>query len=251
MSSLSQQGGGNTATRPSIAGRAGSRGTSGSERNTARVVGVLYLAGMALGIGGNILIQSILTTADPLRAIAAGSLLLAVGAVCWLVTAAGDLAHGVLMFGILRRHSEHSAVGYLAARIADGVIVAVMTLLIVIQIPVGVEFLKAGAANTSYLQALSAVLTEANLYAYDFGMTALGVAGLILCLALLRSGLVSRWLAVWGVVGYAFFLVGSVLQILGLELNSIQTIPGGLWEVFIGVWLIARGFNATPETPEL
>ena len=126
MSSLSQQGGGNTATRPSIAGRAGSRGTSGSERNTARVVGVLYLAGMALGIGGNILIQSILTTADPLRAIAAGSLLLAVGAVCWLVTAAGDLAHGVLMFGILRRHSEHSAVGYLAARIADGVIVAVM-----------------------------------------------------------------------------------------------------------------------------
>ena len=29
-------------------------------------------------------------------------------------------------------------------------------------------------AGTSYLQALSAVLTEANLYAYEFGMTAVG-----------------------------------------------------------------------------
>jgi len=50
---------------------------------------------------------------------------------------------------------------------------------------------------------------------------------------------------VWGVAGYAVILVGSVLQVLGFELNSIQAIPGGLWEVFAGVWLIVKGFNPT------
>ena len=209
---------------------------------------MLYLAGMVLGIGGNMLIQSILTAPDPLQAIAASSTLLAIGAVCWLATVAGDAAHGVLMFPVLKRHSERSAVGYLAARIVDAVIVAVMTLLIVIQIPVGVEFLKAGASDTSYLQGLSAVLTQANLYAYDFGMTALGVAGLILCSAFLRTGLVPRPLAVWGLAGYAIILAGSVLQILGLQLNSIHAIPGGLWEVFIGVWLIVKGFSTSAIT---
>jgi hypothetical protein len=35
-----------------------------------------------------------------------------------LLTVAGDAAHGVLMFPVLKRHSERGAVGYLAARIA-------------------------------------------------------------------------------------------------------------------------------------
>ncbi|HEX5336468.1 MAG TPA: DUF4386 domain-containing protein [Propionicimonas sp.] len=231
-------------TPPSIAEPAGKGGTVRADRITARVIGVLYLAGMVLGIGGNVAIQSVLTAVDPLPAIAASGLVLAIGAVCWLFTVAGDVAHGVLMFPILRRRSELSAVGYLAARVADGVLIAVMTLLIAVQVPVGAQFLKAGA-DASYLNALSAVLTEANLYAYDFAMTALGVAGVILCAAFVRTGLIPRWLAVWGVAGYAVILVGSVLQILGFELNSIQAIPGGLWEVFAGVWLIVKGFNPT------
>jgi hypothetical protein len=176
--------------------------------------------------------------------------LLAVGAVCWLATVAGDAAHGVLMFPILRRHSERSAVGYLAARIVDAVLIAVMTLLIVIQVPVGVEYMNADAGEVSYLQALSAVLTAANLYAYEFAMLTVGVAGLILCSAFMRTSLIPRPLAIWGVAGYAIILTGSVLEILGFHLSSIHAVPGGLWEVFIGIWLIARGFNERTNPPE-
>lgn len=213
-------------------------------RTTARIVGALYLAGMVVGIGGNIVIQSVLTAPDGLPTIAASSLLLAIGALCWLAAAAGDAAHGILVFPVLEQHSERSAVGYLTARIMDAVLIAVMALLILMQIPVGVAYLSAGSADTTYLQALSTVLTQANLYAYEIAMITLGVAGLILCSAFLRTGLLPRPLAVWGLVGYAVILAGSVLQILGVELHSIHALPGGLWEVFIGVWLIARGFGS-------
>ena len=237
-------------TQPWIAPLSVKHGAVAGDRTIARVIGVLYLAGMVLGIGGNILIQSILTTAHPLPAIAASGVLLGIGAVGWLLTVAGDVAHGVLMFPILRRRSELSAVGYLAARIADGVLIAVMTLLIVAQVPVGAQFLKAGADAAS-LGALSAVLTEANLYAYDLAMASVGVAGLILCRAFLRCGLIPKPLALWGLAGYAIILVGSVVQVLGFELSSLHAILGGLWELFIGVWLIVKGFS-TPETaPEL
>lgn len=219
-----------------------------AHRTTARIIGLLYLAGMVVGIGGNVLIQSILTAPDQLATIAASSTLLAVGALCWLATVAGDAAHGVLMFPVLRPHSERSAVGYLAARIMDAIMITVLALLVVMQIPVGVEFLRAGASDTSYLQALSAVLAQANLYAYEFAMITVGVAGLILCSAFFRTHLIPRPLAVWGLVGYAVILCGSVLQILGFQLNSVQALPGGLWEVFIGVWLIVKGFSTPAPT---
>jgi hypothetical protein len=209
---------------------------------------VLYLAGMVVGVGGNVLIQSILGAPDP-STIAANSMLLALGVVLWLSTVAGDAAHGILMFPVLKPHSERAAVGYLGARIIDATFIAVMALLILIQIPVGIEYLNAGSSDTPYLQALSIVLTKANLYAYEFAMITVGVAGLILCSMFYRAQLVPRLLAVWGLIGYAILLLGSVLQVLGFNLNSIQAIPGGLWELFIGVWLIAKGFSTSSQLP--
>ena len=131
----------------------------------------------------------------------------------------------------------------------DATFIAVMALLILIQIPVGIEYLNAGSSDTSYLQALSAVLTQANLYAYEFAMITVGVAGLILSFMFYRTQLVPRFLAIWGLIGYAILLLGSVLQVLGLNLNSIHAIPGGLWELFIGVWLIAKGFSTSSQIP--
>jgi hypothetical protein len=136
------------------------------------------------------------------------------------------------------------AIGYLAARIVDAVFIALMVLLALIQIPLGSEYLKAATADTSYLQALSNLFAQAQLYAYEIGMSALGVSGLILCYTLYRAKLAPRWLAVWGLVGYATILIGMVSAVMGSGLGDISSIPGGLWEVFAGVWLIAKGFNA-------
>jgi hypothetical protein len=220
-----------------------------ADRSAARIVGALYLAGMVIGMGGNVLIQSILSSPGHLTTLAASGTLLATGAMCWLATVVGDVAHGVVMFPVLRRSSERMAVGYLAARIVDGVFIAVMALLVVLQIPLGVQYVAAGPSGSASLGGLGTVLAEANVYAYEFGMTAVGVAGLLLCSTLLRARLIPRPLALWGLVGYAALLVGSTLQVLGFELHSIQAVPGGLWEVFIGVWLIVKGFSVVSSSP--
>jgi hypothetical protein len=219
-------------------------------RTTARIVGAMYLAGFVVGIGGIVLIQSILGTPDHLATLRANSMLLAIGAVLWLMAAAWDAAHGVLMFPILKQqHNERIAVGYLGFRIMDALFIAIMVLFILIQIPIGSEYLSAGASDASYLQALSTVFMQAQLDAYNIAMTTLGISGLILCYSFYKSKLIPRLLAIWGLVGYATILCGSVLEVLGFDLLSIHAIPGGLWEVFIGVWLIVRGFNPSAFAP--
>ena len=100
-----------------------------------------------------------------------------------------------------------------------------------------------------YLQTLSNVLIQAKLYAYNVGMITLRVSGLLLCYTLNSARLLPRWLAVWGLVGYAIIAGGMVSEFMGSGLGLASSLPGGLWEVFIGVWLMVKGFNA-PSIPE-
>jgi hypothetical protein len=213
-------------------------------RTTATVVGVIYVAGFVVGIGGNVLIQSILGAPNTLATLSAHSMTVAFGAVLWLLAVAGDAAHGVLMFPILKPHGERLAVGYLAARIMDALFIALMVIFILLQIPLGSAYLKAAAADAASLQALSALLTQAQLNAYQIGMSTLGVSGLTLCYTLHKAKLLPSWLAIWGLVGYAIILCGMVSALMGSGLGDLSSLPGGLWEIFVGVWLIVKGFNA-------
>src|SRR5919199_6417986 len=160
-------------------------------RKTAITVGVIYLLGFVVGIGGNILIQSLLGASDPLAAVGASSMLIAIGAMLWLLAVAGDAAHGILMFPVLKRFSERIALGYFGARIMDAIFVGVMALLILFQIPLANEYLKGGASDA--LQTLSAVFNQAQLYAYHFGMLAVGFAGLTLCYLFYKTQLLPRF----------------------------------------------------------
>ena len=212
-------------------------------RTTATIVGVVYLAGFVVGIGGNILIQSTLDAPNHLATVFANSMTVAIGALLWLLAVAGDAAHGVLMFPILKQHSERAAIGYLAARIVDAVFIAIMVLFLLIQIPLGSEYLKATASNSVFLQSLSTVSVQASQYAYQIGMATLGVAGLLLNIMFYKTKLIPRWVAVWGLAGYAIIFCGMVSAIMGSGLALVSSLPGGLWEVFVGVWLIVKGFN--------
>ena len=224
--------------------------TMNTYRTTARVVGVVYLLGFVVGIVGDMLIQSVLGGSNYLSTVSVNSTTLAIGAVLWLMAVVGDAAHGVLMFPILKRHSERIAVGYLGFRIIDAVFIAVMVLFNLVQIPLSSEYVKAAAPDAVDLQALSTVFVQASHYAYDIGMSILGLAGLMLCYTLYRAKLVPRFVAVWGLVGYAIIFVGMLSEIMGSGLGLASSIPAGLWELFIGVWLIVKGFNSAAIVSE-
>jgi hypothetical protein len=213
-------------------------------RTTAKVVGIVYILGFVVGIAGFGLFNSILSAPDPLSTVSANSMRLGFAAVLWLMAVIGDAAHGVLMFPLLKQNSERMAIGYLAFRIVDATFIAIMVLFVLIQIPLGGEYLKAAASDAPFLQALSAVFSQAQQYAYQIGMSALGVSGLMLCYTLYRAKLAPGWLAVWGLVGYATIFVGMLSAVMGSGLGDLSSIPGGLWEVFVGVWLITKGFNS-------
>jgi len=214
-------------------------------RTTAKVVGVLYILGFVVGIAG-----SILGTPGQLDTVSARSMMIAIGALLWVLAAAGDATHGVLMFPILKQNNERVALGYFGARIVEAAVIAVSALFILLQIPLGAKFLEVGASEIPYFQSLSALLTQSQAYTYQIGMVTLGMAGLTLCYGFYRAKLIPQLFIIWGFIGYVCFLGGSMLEILGFNLQLLHTLPGGLWELSIGIWLIVKGFNSAAFMPE-
>ena len=102
--------------RPTVTSREAARGATApavtsftkTYRTTAKIVGAVYLAGFVVGLVGSGIFQSILGATGAsanLPAVAVSSVLLAFGAILWLMAVAGDAAHGVLMFP----NASHSA----------------------------------------------------------------------------------------------------------------------------------------------
>ena len=194
-----------------------------SVRRTARIVGVLFLAGfLAYGVG-SLIATGIVRSADR----SGSTALFVTGAALMLLNSAFVIGIGVLMFPILRPHNKAIAAGYLGTRIFEGVglAIGVVSLIVV---------------------AGSAAAIHANSVSYNVAEAGLGIGSLFFCALLFRTGLVPRFLAVWGFIGYACFAGGTLLELFGVAgAGLVGAIPGGLFELTFGIWLIARGFRRT------
>jgi hypothetical protein len=133
---------------------------------------------------------------------------------------------GVLVFRVLRRPNLRTAATYLIARALEAALLAVGVVLLV------------GMGSV-----------DGNSLAYQSAMLILGLGSVPFCRALLRDRFVPGWLAVWGVMGYGVLAAGALLELVGLDVGLVLTIPGGLFELALGLILMARGFPEPVATP--
>jgi hypothetical protein len=192
-----------------------------TRRRIARAVGILMLAVFpAYGVGSSVATR-IAASADPS---ASGPALYA-AALAMLANSAMVIGIGALMSSVLRLYSRAIALTYLLTRIFEGVGLAVGVVALV--------FLDGAAA------------LQINSVAYNVSMAALGVGSLFFCSLLFKTRLVPRPLAVSGLVGYATIATGCLLELAGAAgVGVVAAVPGGLFELAFGVWLIVRGFGA-------
>ncbi|HEX8508842.1 MAG TPA: DUF4386 domain-containing protein [Propionibacteriaceae bacterium] len=202
---------------------------------------------LTYGVGGAIA-TGIAAAPESLSRIS-GSTAFTASAVLMLVNSALVIGIGALMFPILKRHSQVVAVGYLATRVFEGIILAVGVVSLLSLVTVSRAYTKAGGLDASYFATLGVLASGGNFLAYSVAMAGLGVGSIFFCFLMYRSTLVPGFVAIWGVVGYAIFAAGCLLELVGLAgAGLVASVPGGLFEVFFGIWLIVKGFNRSAVT---
>lgn len=95
-----------------------------ASNRTARTAGILFLLTFVSAIAGAALYAPLLTDPDYLTGPGEDTRIL-LGAVCELVLIIANTGTAVVLYPVLRRHSEAAAIGYVAARVMECALIAV------------------------------------------------------------------------------------------------------------------------------
>ena len=190
-----------------------------STRKIAVFVGVLFLTATVTFATGSGLIRSFFIDENPNKT----SLIM--GVLLEIACGVAVVGIGVLMFPILKVFNKKLALGYVVFRIIECAIII---------------------GGGMYILFLLKLMWKYEMILFLFT----GLGGLIFSYLLYQSQLVPRLLSVLGIIGYAMLSVGVLLDLLGyFYMNSdagmLLYIPGGLFELFLPVWLFIKGFNAS------
>ena len=196
-----------------------------SFRKTAVLVGVLFLLGTATFATGSSFITSYFSEAGgQASTLLAGVLLEAISA----IAVAGI---GVAMWPVLKRYNVGLAHGYRALRIGEGLMI----------IAAGVYM----------------VTTKNEFFRYDaFIYMFTASAGLIFSYLLYVSGLIPRFLALLGLVGYITLAIGIPVTLMTtVRLDEgwglVFVAAGAVFEFVVPLLLIIKGFSMRKEEPRL
>ena len=218
-------------------------------RRVARIAGI-FMVITFISIPGLLLYDQVLHHTNFVLGAGGGDARVYVGALFEILTLIAGIGMAVTLYPVLRRQSEGLALGYVTVRVVESCLIAVgiVSLLAVVTLRRDL----AGAVGTDHA---SLILSGRSLVAVHDATFLLGPAfcaaignGLILGYLMLRSGLVPRRFAQFGIAGGSLALVTALLVLLGAYKQSAAasfflTLPEGVWEFSLGIYLIVHGFK--------
>jgi hypothetical protein len=223
-----------------------------SNRKTAIIVGAFFLVGYAILLPGGFLIDPILDAPDYLINVSANKNQVIIGIFLELINTAAVIGIAVLMFPLLKKQNEALALGYVGSRIVESAILLVGHIFLLLLIVLSQEYVHAAAPDASHFQTLGTLFIAERRLTFQMVPLVVTLGALMFYYLLYQSKLIPRWLSVWGLIGVPFSLAAFVLAMFGLRAGAsmptsaiILNLPIGLNEIFLGIWLIVKGFNSS------
>lgn len=130
---------------------------------------------------------------------------------------------GFIGFRLIRHQHARAAVGYLATRVAEALLL--------------------GGGVVVYTIADD---SNADTNGYLLAMLTLGLGSLPFWYVVGRGPWLSNRFALWGMAGYLLLATGALIELItGKEVTYFFAAPGGLFEAAVGVYLLRRSFSST------
>jgi len=217
-----------------------------SNRKTAIIVGVLFIIVLVSAMIGGVSSGSI-NDPDYLTAVSANENQVLIGVLGMLTLTASVVMIPIMMFPILKKHSESLALGYVVARIFEGFFDTIMAISDLSLLTLSREYVNAVAPVASYFQTSGALILAEDAWSNILENFPYCLGALMFYYLLYKSKLVPRWLSVWGLVGATLFLATVPFRMFGLIPPStvVLVVPLLLNEMVLAVWLIVKGFNSS------
>lgn len=218
-------------------------------RKIAIVAGVFFWMTEVTAVLGLLLYQGAMHDVNFILGGVGGDRNVLLGALAEALLAVANIGTAVTLFPIVRKQSEGFALGYVAGRVVESVVIIVGIITMVTLVRMRQDVAGAAGASAVSLVVAGKTLMAIHDWTFLFGPDlVLGANSFMLAYLMYRSKLVPRFIAILGLVGGPLVSVAATLVLVGVlkQYSSIQTIaalPVFLWEASVATWMIAKGFN--------
>jgi hypothetical protein len=218
-------------------------------QHRARIFGVLFALTFITSIAAVILYDPVLNDANYILSNGADTRV-QLGVLCEIVLAITNVGTAVVLWPIVRRQSETLALSYVASRIVESIVIVVGAISLLTVMTLREDFAAAGAeAGTLTVAGKSLVAVHDWTFLLGPGFC-VGVNGLLLGLLFYRSGLVPRWIAMFGLIGGPLIFASAIAVLFGAYEQDgphfLFSIPEIIFEFSITVYTIWKGFKPSP-----
>ena len=218
-------------------------------RKTAIIVGIMFLIATVILIIGGIFSLSIYEP-DYITSVSANENQVILGVLLEIMAAAAIVGIPIAMFPILKKYNEGLALGYVGARIFEGLTLFINTIILLAILTLSKEFVAAGTPNVSYFQTsgtLLLALRDTIGIVLDFPFP---IGAVMFNYMLYKTKLTPRWLAVLGIIGGALWLTTAPIRMFGFNPQAIEFLafPIAAQEMILAVLLIVKGFSSSEIT---
>jgi Domain of unknown function (DUF4386) len=222
-----------------------------AEQRTARITGAWFLATFVFSIPAFWFYNPVLN--DGNYVVGSGQdTRIAVGAVLEIFLAISGIATAVVIFPIVKRVSESIALGYIASRTVESILILVGVLSVMSVVALREDLAAAGSTNgTSIAIALSLLALHDQTALLGPQLCAGLGNGILLGYLMWRSRLLPRPMVMFGLIGGPLAFLGGIGVLLGAWDNpsgplTALTVLEVIWEFSLSVWLLIRGFRPSP-----
>jgi hypothetical protein len=223
-----------------------------STRKTALVAGIFYLITF-ISIPTLALYRPVLNHQNWIIS-SGGHTAVLVGGFLEVIVALAGIGTAVTLYPVVKRQNEGLALGFVASRVVEGVMIFTGVVSLLSLVTVHQELGAAAGASGASLVATGA--SHVAVYKWTFLLSQSlmpGINAVLLGSLLYRSRLVPRILPVLGLIGGPLLIIAVFAMLLGQHssltgLANLPVIPVAAWEFSLGVWLIVKGFRPSPIT---
>jgi hypothetical protein len=214
-------------------------------RKTATLVGSAYLlSNITFILGTIVMVESIIGSPDYLTLISASRAQLALGVLLSFANGLAYVGIAALLFPILKPRFESLALAYVGFRVVEFI-----TQILADVSPLSLLTLAEDTSRSGALPGLGALLLAERFWAFQMLNLIFSLSALLLYAMFFRSRLIPGFISIWGLIAAALVMLNTVLGWfnpgLGETLGMVTGLPMLLNEVFLGIWLIVRGFNSS------
>lgn len=218
-------------------------------REPARRIGWLFVVATVAGVSSVVLTASILGDDDLVAAVHADQVSLLLGELLVFVMLTAMAGTAVLLAPVLRRHSEELALAYVLARTLEVTVIAVGMVAGLLLVPLSRDVATTDGADLAAARPVAESLAAAVEWTgYVGAQMVFAISALVLNWAFLRTGLLPRWLALWGLAGVPLmFASGLLVMFEPLDSHAaalnLLVVPLAVQEMAMAAWMIAKGFR--------